>query len=208
MSRVRELDVLLDNYRNYNIGDQQSKFYQDMSDHLIKRPVERYSYALMRAGLNVFVERGFADPLNSLAFDRENFGANVQAYVPEVWPYYLEDAQASLPSAELTQLCDLEFKDWKPGGAYRFGAWHHLSFPEFEINVLLEVSNRKARLGAFEGQCYLENDDQKNYRLPDNDAISCQNMGSLHLQLITDEILESLNIAPESAISAIKWQMR
>lgn len=208
MNRLKELDVLMDNYQNYNCGDQQSAFYQDMSDHLIKRPVERYTYALMRAGLNVFVQRGFADPLNALAFDRENFGANVRAYVPQVWTYYLEDAQDVLPSAELTQLRDLEFKDWVPGGAYRFGSWHHLSFPEFEINVLLEVSNPKGRLGAFEGQCYLETDRTASYCLPANNASSSNNLGSLHLQLMTDEILESLNITPESAISAIKWQMR
>jgi hypothetical protein len=208
MSRVTALDALMDNFQNFDIGKSQSNFLQDKSDQLIKSPVERYSYALVRAGLNVFVQHGFADNLNSLAFDRDNFGANVQMYVPHVWPHYLEVAQTTLPTAKISQLCDLEFKDWGHGGTYRFGAWHHLAFPEFQINVLLEVSNGKGRLGAFEGTCYCENDKNTLYRLPANDAINCHNLGPLHLQLITDEMLEALGIAPESAISAIKWQMR
>ena len=101
---------------------------------------------------------------------------------------------------------------WKGGsrqeGKNQFGAWHRLTFPDFQVDVLIEVSNHKARLGAFEGLCLLDNDRNKSYTVPSDQAESCQHLGSLHLQSIIDEILAALGITPESAISAIKWQMR
>jgi hypothetical protein len=208
MTLARTLEALLDSYQDFDIGELQRNFDQDKTIELVKRPVARYSYALMRASLNVFVQHHFADHLNSLAFDRDSFCEEVRRYVPQVWPYYLEEAQARLPTARITQLFELEFQDWRPQGKNRFGAWHRLTFPEFRVDVLLQISNAKVRLGAFEGLCFLDNDQNKSYRLPDVHEETCQHLGSLHLQTITDEILEALGISPESAISAIKWQMR
>ncbi len=202
------LEELMENYRDFNIGDMQRNFYQDKTVELVKRPVARYSYALMRAALNVFVQHHFADNLNTLAFDRDGFCSDVQKYVPQVWPYYLEEAQATLPNTRIVQICDLEFIDWGQAGKNQFGAWHRLTFPDFQVDVLIQVSNHKARLGAFEGLCLLDNDRNKSYTVPSDQAESCQHLGSLHLQSIIDEILEALGITPESAISAIKWQMR
>jgi len=106
------------------------------------------------------------------------------------------------------QLHDLEFLDWGPEGGNRFGAWHNLIFPDFQTDILIEVSNCKARLGAFQGVCFLDNERNRTYTMPQNQADTCQHLGSLHLQTVTDEILAALGITPESAISAIKWQMR
>ena len=208
MTIARTLDALMDNYQEFDIGELQRNFEQDKNFELVKRPVARYSYALMRAALNVFVQHNFADHLNALAFDRDSFHDDVMRYVPQVWAHYLEDAQAALPTARLEPWCDLEFQDWKPSGRNRFGAWHQLLFPEFRLDVLLQISNPKGRLGAFAGLCFLDNDQNQGYRLPDDHADACQHLGSLHLQVITDEILQALGISPESAISAIKWQMR
>jgi hypothetical protein len=208
MAIASTLDALLDNYQEFDVGDLQRSFYQDKTIQLIKRPVARYSYALVRASLNVFVQRNLADHLNSLAFDRDSFFEEVKGYAPQVWPYYLEEAQAALPSARITQLHELDFKNWGPDGKRCFGAWHRLTFPEFPVDVLLQLSNQKGRLGAFEGLCFLDNDQNTDYRLPGDHEQSCQHLGSLHLQVITDEILESLGISPESAISAIKYMMR
>ena len=156
----------------------------------------------------MFAHHHFADPLNALAFDCDGFAHNVRNYVTQVWPYYLEEAQTSLRSASIHLLHDIEFCDWGPGGSYRFGGWHRMDFREFKTDVLIQVSNGKARLGAFEGLCFLHNDQNSNYRTPAVQNDFCYQLGSLHLQIITDEILESLGITPESAISAIKWQMR
>lgn len=211
MTRARTLEALLHNYQDFDIGELQRNFDLDKNIELVKRPVARYSYALMRAALNVFIQHNFADHLNALAFDRDTFCEDVRQYVPQVWPYYLDEAQETLPSARITQLFDLEFLDWGPTGTNRFGAWHRLTFPEFQVDVLFQVTNAKARLGAFEGLCFLDDDRsrQYQYRLPeDHEADTCQHLGSLHLQTITDEILQALGISPESAISAIKWQMR
>lgn len=208
MNRVGTLDALMDSYQNFDIGELQRNFEQDKTVELINRPVERYSYALMRAALNVFVQHYFADNLNSLAFDRESFSSEVQNYVPKVWPYYLEDAQQTLGCAKLTQLCDLKFKNWGPGGSNRFGAWYNLELPEFEVALLMEVSNPRGRLGAFEGVCFLDNDQNTLYELPAVSEHGYQHLGSLHLNLITDEILEALGISPQSAMAAIKWQMK
>jgi hypothetical protein len=208
MTIGKTLDALLDSYQEFNIGELQRNFYQDKTVQLIKRPVARYSYALVRASLNVFVQHNFADHLNSLAFDRDSFFEDVRRYVPEVWPYYLEEAQATLPSARITQLHELEFKNWGVGGMRCFGAWHRLTFTEFPIDVLLQLSNEKGRLGAFEGLCLLDNDQSGDYHLPDDHDQTCQHLGSLHLQAIIDEILEALRISPESAISVIKYMMR
>ena len=151
----------------------------------------------------------FADYLNSLAFDRDNFGANVQMYVPHVWPHYLEDAQTTLETAKISQLCDLEFKDWETGGTYRFGAWHHLAFPEFRsMSCWRELQTPKAGWGRSRGSV--------TWRMTRIRFIACLPMMQLtaitwvlcDLQLVTDEMLEALGISPESAISAIKWQMR
>jgi hypothetical protein len=128
--------------------------------------------------------------------------------VPQVWSYYLEEAQAALPTATIAPLHDLEFRDWVPGGKSRFGAWYRMDFKEFETDVLLQVSNDKGRLGAFEGLCFLHNDENQTYPTGGKVADNSSQLGSLHLQIITDEILESLGITPESAISAIKWQMK
>ena len=208
MTRASALESLMSNYQEYDIGLLQKSYDKDKTGALIKRPVERYSYALMRASLNVFVQHGFADNLNSLAFDRDSFCSDVRNYLSQIWPCYLEEARESLPSAELAQTGELECKDWGPGGNNVIGAWHQLTFPEFEVNLLLQVSNKKGRLGAFEGLCFLENDHDASYELPQDHAITCHHMGSLHLQMITDEILEALGISPESAMSAIKWQVR
>ncbi|MDT8322295.1 MAG: hypothetical protein RQ826_17400 [Xanthomonadales bacterium] len=208
MTIARTLDALLDSYHEFDMGELQRNYYQDKTSEFIKRPVARYSYAMVRATLNVFVQHNFANHLNSLAFDRENFYDNVRHYVPNVWSFYLEEAQATLPSAKLSQLCDLEFGNWGPAGSSCFGAWHRLTFPEFRVNVLLQIANDKGRLGAFEGFCFLDNDQQGQYRLPDGHEDTCQHLGSLHLQMIIDEILEALGIAPESVISAIKYLMR
>ncbi|MEJ8568497.1 hypothetical protein [Elongatibacter sediminis] len=209
MTRERTLDALLTNYQDFDIGELQRNFELDKHEERVKRPVARYSYALMRAALNVFVQHNFADHLNTLAFDRDTFCENVQRYVPQVWAYYLQEAQESLPSARISQLFDLEFLDWGQGGANRFGAWHRLTFPEFQVDVLLQVSNGKARLGAFEGLCFLDNDRNRQFSLPEgHEHEACQHLGSVHLQTITDEILQALGITPESAIAAIKWQMR
>jgi hypothetical protein len=197
----------MDNYQNFDIGELQRNFELDRTLELIKRPVERYSYALMRAALNVFVQHYFANYLNSLVFDRVSFGSEVRNYVPQVWPHYLEDAQKTLTSAKISQLGALEFKDWGPEGANQFGAWHLLVFPEFKCNILLQISNSKSRLGAFEGLCFLENDQNALCELPTDRENTCHNLGPLHLQLIIDEMLEALGISPGSAMSAIKWQM-
>lgn len=208
MAQGKALEWLIDNYQEFDIGMLQQNFDKDKTVQLVKRPVPRYSYALMRASLNVFVQHNFADHLNTLAFDRETFRENVQNYVPHVWPMYLEEAQATLSRAKVTQLFPLEFFDWVPGGACRFGAWHRFDFFEFKVDLLLQVSNPKAMLGKFEGLCYLDNDLDLNYRFEKIDDNSCHHLGSTHLQSMTDEILESLGISPESAIAAIKWQMR
>ncbi len=208
MNRPRALEALLVNYQDFNIGELQLDFDQDKTIELVKRPVQRYSYALMRAALNVFIQHNFADHLNSLAFDRDSFAENVKQYVPQVWPYYLEEAQYTLPSATITQLHPLEFVNWTLAGQYQFGAWHRLNFVEFEVDVLLQITNSKGRLGGFHGLCFLDNDQNSVYQLPNDKSGACQNLGSLHLQHVTDEILEALGISPESAISAIKWQMR
>jgi hypothetical protein len=208
MTIASTLDALLDNYQEFDIGQLQRSFYRDKTLQLIKRPVARYSYAMVRASLNVFVQRKFADHLNSLAFDRDGFFAHVRRYVPQVWPYYLEEAQATLPFARITQLHELEFRNWEPGSKRCFGAWHRLTFPEFPVDILLQISNQKGRLGAFEGLCFLDNDQNGDYCLPDDHEHTCQHLGSLHLQAIIDEILEALGISPESAISAIKYLLR
>ena len=162
----------------------------------------------MRAALNVFVQHNFADHLNALAFDRDSFCADVRRYVPQVWPYYLEEAQDTLPSAKMIQLHELEFLDWSPSGENQFGAWHRMIFPDFQTDIQIQVSNRKARLGAFEAWCFLESDQNRAFSRPPDHSEVCQHLGSVHLQSITDEILDALGISPESAISAIKWQMR
>lgn len=208
MGMARALEALMDSYQDFNIGNLQRNFEQDKTVELVKKPVARYSYALVRAALNVFVQHNFADPLNSLAFDRDSFSADVQRYVPQVWQYYLDEAQDSLQTARIRQLQKLEFKDWVPAGKNIFGAWHRLDFVDFQLNVLLQVSNPKGRLGAFEGLCFLDNDQNTTYQHPAGQDETCQHLGSLHLQTVTDEILDALGITPESAISAIKWQMR
>lgn len=209
MSTGKTFEALLHSYQDFDSGASQRLFDIDKNIELVKRPVARYSYALMRASLNVFVQHNFADHLNALAFDRDSFCDDVRRYVPEVWPYYLEEAQESLSSARLSPLFELEFLDWGRGRKNQFGAWHRLDFVEFSVDVLLQVSNARARIGAFEGVCYLDNDQNTQYRLPANhSAETCQHLGSVHLQMIIDEVLESLGISPESAISAIKWQMR
>ncbi|MGD2128597.1 MAG: hypothetical protein PVJ33_01060 [Lysobacterales bacterium] len=208
MAGKRELEALLSNYLDFNVGQQQRNFLQDKTIKLVKRPVQRYSYALTRAALNVFVQHHFADPLNSLAFDRDGFAENVQQYVPYAWPYYLESAQESLTLAIIEPLRELTFTGWFPGGGNRFGAWHRMDFREFQMDVLLQVSNEKGRLGAFQGHCYLHNDENLGASRPPDSGTSCKELGSLHMQIITDEMLESLGISPESAISAIKWQMK
>jgi hypothetical protein len=208
MATNRELAALLDNYLEFNIGEMQRNFDLDKTIKLVKRPVQRYSYALMRASLNVFVHRHFADPLNSLAFDGEHFAEEVRAYVPQAWPYYLEEARQSLPTASMEPLEPLQFKDWEVGGGNRIGAWHRLDFREFELDVLLQVSNEKKRLGAFEGLSFLHRDQSQGETTRPGDDSGASQLGSLHMQIITDEILESLGISPESAISAIKWQMK
>jgi hypothetical protein len=114
MRNNNALADLMDSYQEFDIGQLQQKFYEDKTVELVKRPVARYSYALMRAGLNVFVQHHFADCLNSLAFDRDGFRDEVQKYVPQVWSYYLEEAQETLPSAKILQMRDLEFVDWGP----------------------------------------------------------------------------------------------
>lgn len=208
MAQLKALDALIDNYQEFDIGVLQRDFDDDKTVQLVKRPVPRYSYALMRASLNVFVQHNFADHLNTLAFDRDNFKRNVQEYVPYVWPQYLEEAQSSLSRAKIKQLYPLEFFDWQPGGQYRFGAWHRIDFFEFEVDLLFQVSNPKAILGRFEGLCYLDNDLELSYTYVKCADTSCHLLGSTHLQNMTDEILDSLGISPESAIAAIKWQMR
>lgn len=208
MAHVRALDALLEGYQEFDLGQLQRNFYEDKTAERVKQPVPRYSYALMRASLNVFVQRNFADHLNSLAFDKDSFQENVQGYVPQVWPHYLEEAQDTLARAKVQQLFPLEFKDWEPGGKYRFGAWHRLDFFEFKVNVLFQVSNPKARLGAFEGLCFLDSDLKLNYQMAEDNGSICHHLGSSHLQTMTDEILESFGISPESAIAAIKWHMR
>lgn len=208
MSRTTALQALMESYQDFDIGTLQRSFDNDKIEHLVKRPVERYSYALVRAALNVFVQHNFADHLNTLAFDKDSFYDAVKVYVPQIWDYYLEEAQDNLGTAKIKQLNTLEFKDWGPGRRTRFGAWHRMNFHEFKIDVLIQISNPRGRLGAFEGLCFLENDQNKDYQMPDNQLDTCHHLGSLHLQTVTDEILESLRISPESAISAIKWQMR
>ena len=208
MGMARALEALMDSYQDFDIGDLQRNFEQDKTGELVKRPVARYSYALVRAALNVFVQHNFADPLNSLAFDRDSFSADVQRYVPQVWQYYIEEAQGALASAKIQQLQALAFKNWAPEGKNLVGAWHRLDFMEFQLDVLFQVSNRKGRLGAFEGLCFLDNDQNTDFKHPAGQGEACQHLGSLHLQTVTDEILDALGISPESAISAIKWQMR
>jgi hypothetical protein len=208
MTRTRALEALITSYQDFDFGSLRKNFDNAKSDQLVKRPVERYSYALVRAALNVFAQHNFADHLNTLAFDRDNFHDTVRAYVPQVWPYYLEEAQDSLGTALIRQINPLEFRDWLPGGRTRFGAWHRLNFHEFQVDVLIQISNKNARLGAFEGLCYLENDQNRDYAMPDNQVESCHHLGSMHLQTVADEILDSLGIAPESAISAIKQSGR
>ena len=208
MGMARGLEALMDSYQDFNIGDLQRNFEQDKTVELVKRPVARYSYALMRAALNVFVQNNFADPLNSLVFDRDSFSADVQRYVPQVWQYYLDEAQESLQTARILPLHALEFRDWVPAGKNIFGAWHHLNFVDFQLNVLFQVANPKGRLGAFEGLCFLDNDQITTYQRPAGQDDTCHHLGSLHLQTVTDEILDALGISPESALSVIKWQMR
>lgn len=208
MARTTALDALMDSYQDFDIGALQRNFDNDKTDQLVKRPVERYSYALVRAALNVFAQHNFADHLNTLAFDKDGFYDDVKKYVPEIWQYYLEEAQDNLGTTTIKQLSDLEFKDWGPGKRTRFGAWHRMNFHEFQVDVLIQVSNPKGRLGAFEGICFLENDQNRDYEMPHSQSETCHHLGSMHLQTVTDEILDSLGISPESAISAIKWQMR
>ncbi len=208
MGMARGLEALMDSYQDFNIGDLQRNFDQDKTVELVKKPVARYSYALMRAALNVFVHHNFAEHLNTLAFDCTSFAVDVQRYVPQVWPYYLEEAQDSLQSVKILQLHELEFKDWLPKGQNAFGAWHRFDFADFQLDVLFQLSNFKARLGGFTGLCFLDNDQNIKYERQAMQADSCHNLGSLHLQSVTDEILDALGISPESAISAIKWQMR
>jgi hypothetical protein len=208
MAQGRALDALLESYQEFDLGQLQRNFNEDKTATLVKQPVPRYSYALMRAALNVFVQHNFAAHLNSLAFDKDSFQENVQYYVPQVWPHYLEDAQNTLGRAKIQQLFPLEFKDWGPGGKNRFGAWHRLDFFEFKVDVLFQVSNPKARLGAFEGLCFLGSDLKLNYQTAEDSHSTCNHLGSSHLQNMTDEILDSFGISPESAIAAIKWQMR
>jgi hypothetical protein len=88
------------------------------------------------------------------------------------------------------------------------GAWHRLIFPDFQTDILLQISNRKARMGGFQGLCFLDNDENRSYASPSDRSENCQHLGSLHLQTVIDEFLAALGISPESAISAIKWQMR
>ncbi|HLF30673.1 MAG TPA: hypothetical protein VI566_06550 [Xanthomonadales bacterium] len=208
MGMPRALEALMDSYQEFDIGELQRNFEEDKTVQLLKRPVARYSYALVRAALNVFVQHNFADPLNSLAFDRDTFGVDVQRYVPQVWSYYIEEAQGCLATSRIKQLCELEFKDWRPEGKNQFGAWHRLDFADFQLDVLFQVSNRKGRLGAFEGVCFLDNDQNTTYLHPAGQDQACHHLGPLHLQTVIDEILDALGISPESAISAIKWQMR
>ncbi len=208
MTRTRALEALITSYQDFDIGILRKNFDNAKSDHLVKRPVERYSYALVRASLNVFAQQNFADHLNTLAFDRDSFHDNVRAYVPQVWHYYLEEAQDSLGTALIRQLNPLEFRDWQPGGRTRFGAWHRMNFHEFQVDVLIQISNERARLGSFVGLCYLENDQNRDYPMPDNQLESCHHLGSMHLQTVAEEILDSLGIAPESAIAAIKQSSR
>jgi hypothetical protein len=208
MTQLKALDALIDNYQEFDIGVLQSKYDQDKTVQLVKRPVPRYSYALMRASLNVFVQHNFADHLNALAFDRDTFRQNVQEYVRCVWPQYLEEAQSKLSRAKIQQLNPLEFFNWEPGGACQFGAWHRFDFFEFKFDLLFQISNPSATLGKFEGLCYLENDLELKYAYEKFPGTSCHQLGCTHLQNMTDEILDSLGISPESAIAAIKWQMR
>lgn len=208
MGMARALEAVMDSYQDFDIGNLQRNFDQDKTDELVKSPVARYSYALMRAALNVFVQTNFADPLNSLAFDRDSFSADVQQYVPQVWPLYLEAAQQTLHLAKIHPLHGLEFKNWGPEGTNQFGAWNRFDFLEFQLDVLFEVSNPRGRLGAFDGRCYLDNDQNTLFLRPRNADRACHHLGSLHLQSVTYEILAALGISQESAISAIKWQMR
>jgi len=208
MTRSSALDALMDSYQEFDIGQLQRNFELDKSVELVNRPVARYSYALMRAALNVFVQHNFADHLNSLAFDRDSFCTDVQNYVPQVWPYYLEEAQATLGTSRIMQPHELQFLDWGPQGDKLVGAWHRLDFLDFQLNVLFQVSNRKGRLGAFEGLAFLDNDQNSLFGMPSGRSDTCRHLGSVHLQNVSDEILDALGISPESAISMIKWQMR
>jgi len=208
MTNATNMEALVHNYHDFDIGKQQQHFTRYKTELRVNSPVERYSYALMRAALNVFVNHNFAESLNCLAFDKDTFAEEVKEFVVHQWPFYLEDAQRTLPTATLMQLSHLEFKDWGPEGSNRIGAWHRMVFPEFEVDFLLQISNARARLGCFEGLCFLDEDSSRFYSPPAGHQKTCTHLGSLHLQLITDEFLEALGISPESAIAAIKWQMR
>lgn len=206
MARASALEAFMDSYRDFDVGNLQTNFYQDKSEQLVKRPVDRYSYALVRAALNVFVQHNFADRLNGLAFDRDGFYDDVKRYVPLVWPEYLEEAQANLSTATIQPLYGLEFRNWRSKENGCLGAWHRMNFHEFQLDVLIQISNRSGRLGAFEGHCFLENCQNKDFTLPQDELDSCHHLGSAHLQIVADEILGSLGISTESVISAIKWQ--
>lgn len=208
MANTRTLSALLHNYQDFDIGRLRQKLDQAKSDMRIVRPVERYSYALMRAALNVFVHQHFAEVLNCFAFNVDGFEEVVTDYVPQVWPAYVQDAQQTLATATIEPLSPLEFKDGRTAsGAYRFGAWHRLTFPEFEVDVLWEISNQLRRMGHFEGYCYLDTDKNPLFAPPPDHAETCKRLLSVHLQTIADEILGALRISPEFAISAIKRQL-
>lgn len=208
MSNARTITALMNNYKDFDIGGQRAKLDEAKSDMKVVRPVERYSYALTRAALNVFVHHNFAELLNCLAFDIDSFEDAVRDYVPQVWPAYIREAENTLATARIKQLTPLEFKDWEAEGGNRIGAWHRLTFPEVEVDVLWEVSNPPRRLGKFVGLCYLDTDRNQVFDEPVEHVKPYRRLGSLHLQMITDEMLDALGVSPETAISAIKWQMR
>lgn len=207
MANTKTISALLQSYQDFDIGKLRQKLDQAKSDMRVVRPVERYSYALTRAALNVFLQHNFADMLNCLAFDIDDFEEAVAEYVPQVWPAYIADAQETLPTATIEPLSSLEFKDWHTGGAFRFGAWHRFTFPEFEVDVLWEISNELRRLGQFVGYCYLDTDKNQQFDMPPEHTGTCDRLLSVHLRTITHEILDALAISPEAAISTIKWQM-
>lgn len=208
MPNAKTISALLNNYQDFEFGRMRQKLDEAKWDMRVVRPVDRYSYALTRAALNVFAHHNFAELLNCLAFDIDGFEVAVKEYVPQVWPVYIEDAQETLATATIEPLSPLQFKDWEPEGANRIGAWHRLMFPEFQVDVLFEVSNEMRRLGHFMGLCYLDTDKHPLFGLPEDHSGTCKRLGSIHLQTIAGEMLDALGISPESAISAIKWQMQ
>lgn len=208
MTTARIIDALLHNYRDFDIGRLRCNFEQDKTDHRVLRPVERYSYALMRAALNVFVHQHFAEMLNCLAFDCENFTDEVKTFMPIIWPEYVAEANRTLPTTCLHQLSELEFEDARPSSAMRVGAWHRIVFQECNVDFLLMISNARLRSGAFEGSCFLENDRNLPYAIPQFQDSTSFDLGSAHLGLISEEILKALGISTESAIATIKLEMQ